>query len=101
MRIEPTRNMTADNQELNLGCSFVGDETFHVAQVAYDMEIERDPIAAKNIARHPAHFARFDTAVILSQCRHRFFQFTVVDQPTQSDAIELDRGDVAQHVDEH
>ena len=38
--------MTANDQGLNLGRSFVGDQTFHIAQVAYDEEIERDAIAA-------------------------------------------------------
>ena len=53
--------MTANDQGL-ISASFVGDETFHIAQVAYDVEIECDAIAAKNVARHPAHVARLDRA---------------------------------------
>ena len=96
-----TSDIPTDDQGLDLGRSFVRDEAFHIAHMTYDVEIERDAIAAEDVARHPADFARLDAAVILGQRGHRFLQFAVVNQATKSDAIELHRRDVAKHVDEH
>lgn len=39
-------DVPADNEGLDLSSSFVGDQGFHVAQVAHDMEVERDTVAA-------------------------------------------------------
>jgi len=96
-----TSDISAHDQGLDLSRSFVSNETFHVAHVAHDVEIERDAVAAEHVTCHPAHFARFDATVIFGQGGHCFFQFAIVDQSTKSDAIELHRGDIAQHVDEH
>src|SRR6516165_9462274 len=89
-------DIPTDDQGLDLGRSFVRDETFHIAHVAYDVEIERDAVAAEDVARHPAQFARLYTAVILGQRGPRFLQFTFVNQASKSDAIELHRGDCRQ-----
>ena len=96
-----TGDIPTDDQGLDLGRSFVCDETFHIAHVAYDVKIERDAVATEDVARHPAHFAPLDTAVILGQRGPRFLQFTVVNQASKPDAIELHRGDVAKHADKH
>jgi hypothetical protein len=39
-------DVPADDERLDLGGSFVGDQGFHVAQVAHDMEVEQDAVAA-------------------------------------------------------
>jgi Cys-tRNA(Pro)/Cys-tRNA(Cys) deacylase len=39
-------DVPADDEGLDLGSSFVGDQGFHVAQVAHDMEVEQDTVAA-------------------------------------------------------
>jgi hypothetical protein len=38
-------DVPADDEGLDLGSSFVGDQGLHVAQVAHDMEVERDAVA--------------------------------------------------------
>jgi hypothetical protein len=39
-------DVPADDEGLDFSSSFVGDQGFHVAQVAHDMEVEQDTVAA-------------------------------------------------------
>jgi hypothetical protein len=38
-------DVPADDEGLDFSSSFVGDQGFHVAQVAHDMEVEQDTVA--------------------------------------------------------
>src|SRR6266404_861417 len=94
-------DVTADDESLHLGGALEGDEGFHVAQMAHDVEVERDPVAAQDVACQTAHMAGLDGAEILGQSGHRLAHLALVDHSPEADAVELHRRDLAEHLDEH
>src|SRR6516164_5142204 len=94
-------DVPADDERLDLSGSFVGDQGLHIAQMAHDVEVERDAVATKDVAGNPTYIAALDRAVVLGQRGHRLFDLALVDEPTQTDGVQLHRGEIPEHLDQH
>src|ERR1700687_4497494 len=74
-------DVPADDQRLDLRSAFIGDQGLHVAQVAHDMEVECDAVAAQYISGQSAHVSALDRAVVLGERGHRLFDLALIDEP--------------------